>query len=366
MDDITWRTKLAERGQCRRSQDLLIIIAVFTLALGIWAWYFFFYARTPEYALHQIESGIEKHDTAQVQKYMNMDVFTGKAYDDLTADLFAFDKTLTPDSKSLFEKFYTLVKPTMTKGMQQTMEEYIQNGSWIIPAGDGLLKGQQLGIDFDEFIERSQIRHTKLKKIGEVKKEGHFATAAIDVQEEYTQTNFTLFVQLEESSSGHWQVTYIKNYQEFLALISQLQNTDIALYTASTKKLVDDYNNLFLQQQAAFKKLTARSGNTLTDPQRKKIRAYIEDEIIPSIQGRDNRLKGLEVPAGAQHLHELRLTTDDLSIQSWQAFAEGIGEKDMDKIEKSESLHKRSLEVDQKVSDIIKHTAIARSIPNIP
>ena len=366
MDDITWRTKLAERGQCRRSQDLLIIIAVFTLALGIWAWYFFFYARTPEYALHQIQAGIEKHDTAQVQKYVNMDVLTGKAYDDLTADLFAFDKTLTPDSKSLFEKFYARVKPTMIKGMQQAMEDYIQNGSWTTPAGTGLLKGQQLGVDFDEFMERAQIRHTSIKKIGEVKKEGHFATASVDVLEEYTQTTFTLLVQLEENSQGYWQVVYVKNYQDFLVQISQLQNTDIALYTASTKKLVDDYNNLFLQQQAAFKKLTLRTGNTLTDSQRKKISAFIEDEIIPSIHGRDNRLKALEVPAGAQHLHELRLATDDLSVQAWLSYADGIAQKDMEKIEKAESLHKRSLEMDQKVSDIIKHTAIARSIPNIP
>jgi len=35
-------------------------------------------------------------------------------------------------------------------------------------------------------------------------------------------------------------------------------------------------------------------------------------------------------------------------------------------LETAESLHKRSLEVDQKVSDIIKHNTISKTIPEIP
>ncbi len=365
MDDFTWKARLEERGQLRRSQNLLIIVSI-SLLLGLCAWYFFIYTRTPEYALQQVQSAIKSHDKAAFHKYVNTDLLVSKAYDDLTVDLFSYDKNLTPSTKALFEKFYVLVKPTITKGMMNTFDSYIENNAWDSPASTSLLKGQQLGIDFDEFIERSQIRNVSLQKIGEIKKDGNSATASIDMREDYTQTDFTLLVQLEADDSGHWQISYIKNYQDFLKTIREPLNTDITLYVASTQKLVDDYNNFFSQQQLQFKKIAAHQTNELSNDQRQKISKFIESDIIPGIMGRDNKLKAIEVPAGAKHLHELRLATDELSIDAWQLFAKGIAEDDIASLESAESLHKQSLEMDQKVSDIIKHTAIAKSIPNIP
>lgn len=366
MDDITWKTKLAQRNQTRHSQDLVTFIIIFSLLLGGWAWYFFIYTRTPDYALQQVQSAIKNHDRETFRKFVNADLLTSVAYDDLTVDLFSYDQTLTPSTKALFEKFYVLVKPTITKGMLSAFDSYIETGNWQEPEAVSLLKGQQLGIDFDEFLERSQLRNTSFREITDIKKDGKTATALIAIQEDYTQADFTLQVQLEADENGHWQIAYLKNYQEFLQTVGQLQNKDVAVYIAVTQKIVSDYNNLFLQQQVKFKNLTARKTTSLTDKQREQIREFIESDIIPAIEGRDRKLQDVIVPPGAQHLHDLRLQTDELSINAWKNFAMGLTENDTTLLETAETLHKRSLEVDQKVADIIKHTAIAKSIPNIP
>ena len=44
-----------------------------------------------------------------------------------------------------------------------------------VPEGTDILKGRQLGIDFERFIERSQIRNTTLVSIGKVEHNGHSA-----------------------------------------------------------------------------------------------------------------------------------------------------------------------------------------------
>ena len=366
MDDITWKARLEQRAFARQSHDLLTLIIIFSLILGGWAWYFFIYTRTPEYALEQLQASIKSHDTAAFHKYANIDLIASKAYDDLTLDMFSYDKTLNNSTKALFEKFYVLVKPTIISGMEKSIDTYINEGSWQDPSGTSILKGQQLGIDFDELLERTLLRTTAIQKIGDIKKEGRSATADIQVLEEYTQTPFTLKVQLEADDNGRWQVSYIKNYRDYLNAINQLQNKDIAAYIEQSQKIIDDYNNLFLQQQARFKKLTTRQEAWPNMAQRQQIKQLIDSEIIPAIEGRSHRLQELTIPDGAQHLQALRLQADELSVSAWTHFAAGLAMDDSAELETAESLHKRSLEVDQKVSDIIKHNTISKTIPEIP
>lgn len=61
MDDYTWQKKIRERNfRYRRSLLSLILLIFFALGLGTGMWYFLIYIRTPEYALQQLQSAIEK------------------------------------------------------------------------------------------------------------------------------------------------------------------------------------------------------------------------------------------------------------------------------------------------------------------
>lgn len=365
MMNTTRQTAAMLRRLNLRSKALYALLVIFLLLLGGWAWYFFSYSRTPAYALEQIQTAIKTNDAARFRRYVNVALLTDKAYDDLTQDLFASDKTLTAANKSKYEDFYKLIKPTMQAGLQECLEGYTATGTWPDPAGNSLLKGQQLGIDFNEFVERSQVRNTSLVQIVEIRQNGRTAAASIEILEEYTQTSFLLIVQLEADDSGSFQVAYIQNYGEFLAAIRQRQSKDVADYIAATQKIVTDYNNFFQQQQTQFKNLTARKDPQLSPAQSQKIKQFIEQEIIPAIEGRDNRLQSIEVPAGAQHLHDLRLESDALSIKAWQSFADGLATSNEAALDTAASLYKRALELDKAAADIVKHTAVTSTPPSI-
>ena len=171
MDDYTWQQKLQERRSKSTRWQLLLFI-VTAISLGSAIWYFGFYSRTPEYALEQAQLAWQEKDGEKFKRYVNLGLLTSRAYDDLTVDLFAYDATLTPQSKVMFEKFYIMIKPQLAVGLENAALNRISSGNWSLPEGTDILKGRQLGIDFERFIERSQIRNTTLVKVGKIEHTG--------------------------------------------------------------------------------------------------------------------------------------------------------------------------------------------------
>jgi len=365
MDDYTWQQRLqARRVQERRRLSLffLLIAAI----IGATVWYFFFYIRTPEYALKQIQTAIEEHDESTFDRYVNTDLLSSRAYDDLTVDLFAYDSELTPKTQAMFEKFYIMIKPQLAEGMKNAGLTRISSGNWNLPEGTDILKGRQLGIDFERFLERSQVRNTTLLKVGKVEHTGHSATAEVEVKEDYTQTPFTLILSMEQAEDGHWQVAYIKNYKAYLDKIAPLHNQDIADYIASTKNIIAENNGKFEVFQNHFKRLTHSKSGNLTKQQRDNIVRLIADDIIPNLQARQEELDAIKIPAGAQYLARQRQQATETSIKAWQHYIKGLQDENPAEFATAETLHKQELAIDLRVQDIIRHTAISKNIPNLP
>ncbi|MCR5758356.1 MAG: hypothetical protein K6F95_10680 [Selenomonas sp.] len=365
MDDYTWQQRLrARRLQERRR--LSFVFLLLAALIGAAVWYFFFYIRTPEYALNQVQTALAEQDEELFNHYVNTDLLSSRAYDDLTVDLFAYDSELTPKTKAMFEKFYIMIKPQLAEGLKSAGLMRISSGNWSLPEGTDILKGRQLGIDFERFLERSQMRNTTLVKIGKVEHTGHSATAEVEITEDYTQTPFTLLLSMEQAEDGHWQVAYIKNYKAYLDKIAPAHNKDIADYIASTKDIVTESNQHFEVFQNHFKRLNNSKNGQLTKQQKSNIIALIEDDIIPGLQERQTKLDDVEVPAGAQYLARQRQQATETSIKAWQHYVKALREDSPAEFATAETLHKQELAIDLRVQDIIRHTAISKNIPNLP
>lgn len=365
MDDYTWQKKLRQR-RIRQRRRLFFVFLLLATFIGTIIWYFLFYTRTPEYTLHQIRTAIEQHDSETFRHYINLDVLTSRAYDDLTIDLFAYDSALTPKTKVMLEKFYILIKPQLSDGLKQSVLSRIEGGAWTLPDGTDILKGRQLGIDFERFLERSQLRNTSLIGIGSIEHEGTGATAEVNILEDYTQTPFTLQLVMEQDDNGHWQVSYIKNYRQYLDTIAPLHNSDIASYINNTQDIVDAYNSDFGEYQQKFRRLTKTEQGRFSEQQRQQLSTLIEDEIIPALKKRQQKLDDIEIPAGAQYLARQRQQATETTIKAWQHFIKGLRENSSTEFSTAETLHKQELAIDLRVQDIIHHTAISKNIPNLP
>ena len=366
MDDYTWE-KTIQRRRIRRRRQALLILVLLILALGaFFGWHSYAEKRTPEYALEQAAIAVQKKDADSFRHYVNLDLVTSRGYDDLTADLLSYDTTLTAVNKAAYEKFYITVKPQLTSGTQDTILRRVSSGEWSLPEGTDILKGRQLGIDYERFLERSQIRNTSLVKLGAVERNGHTATASADIVEDYTQTPYTLQLVMEQAEDGHWQVVYIQNYRDYLDTIAPLQNGDIATYIEATQPIVDEYNPQLKQLQKKFQRLVKTESGTMTELQRIAVADLLSEQVIPLLEERQEKLDAVDVPPGAQYLARQRQQSTETTVKAWEHFINGLQQNRPSEFDTAETLHKQELAIDLRVEDIIHHTAISKNIPNLP
>ena len=363
MDDYTWNKKMLARRRKRSLQTFFIFFLVAGVIASV-VWYFFIYTRTPEYALKELSAGLASRNAETFTKYVDAETLTASAYDDLTVDMFAYDTSLPTQTKVLFEKYYAMIKPQLTAGVRDSIATYLNTGEWAEPEGTNILKGRQLGIDFESFMEKTLLPTTEFVSLGEVKKIGDNATAIVNIRHTSTGTEFPLQVALAKKEEG-WQVTSLKNYRTYLNTIMPLVNKDIQSYLAATKDIVDEYNYIFTIQRSEFSSLGASSDGRLSDSQRNKLKKFIQDEVIPAVKKRQSKLDEIEAPAGAKFLAGLRKESTELTIESWQSYVKGL-EGNTAEFENAETAHKKMLEIDLRIEDIINHSAMSQNLPNIP
>lgn len=372
--------------------ERVFVIFLFIFCLSCVAWYFVSYTKTPSYSMREGIEAFHEKDIADFRRRLDLPAITAKAYDDLTVDLFKYDTQLSDRERSLFENFYVLIRTQMCQGAIKVINTKFDTDKWTLP--EEMLKGRQLGIDFDLLLERSLIRHTTLLDVGNVIHHGDYATADVKVMEDYSQIPFTLNVTLRNFGGASWQVgqknfelfgrsftfpgmsftlgksdwkvVSVNNYREYLDAVSPALRKDLADYIDATAEIINRYNESFLQEQDAFINLQRTNNGLMGDNQRAQIAEYINQVIIPMRQYRQNELDAIPVPKGATYIANLRQESTKVTIQAWQFYAKGLIENNSAAFDTAESLHKQELALDQRIEEIVHSSAITRNLPDLP
>lgn len=390
MDDITWKRRLERRRRRRRNEWIVFSLFIVVVMSGV-VWYVVSYTKTPSYALTEALASLHSDDTTIFQNHIDFDAVTSRAYDDLTGDMFKYDKHLSDHDRAVFENFYVLIRSQMCQGAVKVIKTRLDTGQWTLP--EEMLKGRQLGIDFDLLLERSLIRHTSIVSVENVDNLGDTATADIKVIEDYMQTPFTLKVTLENSGGGiniggtsfelfgdtfkipginfklggnNWKVVRVENYHEYLDAVSPTLKSELADYIDATSEIVEHYNDIFLEEQLSFIDLQRTSTGIITQERRIQIAEYINQTIIPMLSNRQEELNKVPIPNGALYLANLRKESTAITIQAWQFYSSGLIEDNSAAFDTAESLHKQELVLDQRIEELIHDSAVAKELPNLP
>lgn len=363
MSTFDWQEQLAKRRR-RTKYERIATLSLIVFVLGFFLWRIF-YANTPEYALDRLSHALAAHDSQSLQKYCSLEDVTSHAYDDLTRDMFASDDKLSNDTKVMFEQFYIKIKPQILDNTQPLLLSYVETGSWQPPGSDNILKGRQLGIDYEYLIERSQLRSTAFVKIESIDRTGDTALAKVQVRDEYTGTLFTLNLLLTQAGDN-WQVTRIVNYRDFLDFLRPIQSSGLTAYIKATKSIIDKYNDIMDTQQTNFGRLSTTDKGSLTADQRSKLAGYIKSDIIPALEKRQQELNAVPVNDGAQYLQKLRAQETQLSLAEWQHFLKGIQENSFPELNIAKAFHANALELQHRIDDVIKNTAVNKMAKSIP
>ena len=391
MDDYTWRMRLAARRR-RRQRERLFLLTLLVMALTAVFLYFSVYTKTPEYAMREMVVAYKAGDAETFRRHVDLNSITLAAYDDLTSDLFKYDTQLSDRERSLFENFYVLIRRQMCKGAVKVLDTYIDTREWTLPSG--ILKGRQLGIDYDLLLDRSLIRHTSLIDLEDVEHHGEEATATFSIVEDYSQAPFVLKVTLKDLANesyniggnefeifgkkikfpgftfnlggSDWKVVSVDNYRGYLDAVSPLLRKNLAEYIDATAEIVDRYNQTFAAAQNNFISMQKSPYGIMFNYQRTNVSDYVTNTIIPTLESRQAELDQVPVPEGAQFLANLRQESTRVTILAWQSYVKGITENSAADLDTAESLHKQELALDQRIEEIVHNSAVTRNVPELP
>ena len=391
MDDYTWRKRLEARRNRRKRERYFAIFFLIAL-IGAFFLYIGVYTKTPNYAMQSAQKALTENDSNTFNRYVDLISLTSRAYDDLTVDIFKYDTQLSERERSLFENFYVLIRPQIAQGAVEVINYKISNNLWTLP--DGILQGRQLGIDFDLLLERSMIRHTSIISIGNIEyTDVDKAIVNLNVVEDYTATPFTLQLDIEKVNgagwsfggfefdfwnrkwkvgtlnfnlgTSDWRVVGINNYREYLNLIAPTLKQELADYIDSTQEIINRYNAVFRLQQNEFNSLQRTQNGIMNSQQKERIASFIENNIIPTLQNRQQELDSIEPPNGAIYLSKLRRDTTNITVSAWSYYIKGLRENSAESFYTAESLHKQELAIDQRIEEIVHNSAISRERPDI-
>ena len=284
----------------------------------------------------------------------------------LVDDLFLYDAGLTDETRAAYTRFYRDIKPQLVAGVAETIRLHIATGEWLLPDGNALTKGRQLGIDFERFLERSQLRNSEVLKIGDFHVIDRSAAAPLSVRDRHTGIESTLTLLMEQAADGHWQITGIANYQQYLDAIAPRQNRDIADYIAATYDIVAEGNDELANLKERFRAITKNAGGKLEGASASELTSLISKGIIPALKERQRRLDTVSIPLGAQYLANLRHTSTELAIAAWQHYQRAVETQSVSEFNTAETLKKQEIETDLRITDIIRHNVVSQSLPNIP
>lgn len=391
MDDYTWNKKIrARRRRVRYERLFFLLLLIFGTSFAIWN--YTSRTKTPSYAVTEIGTAIDSGDAQTFNRRVDLNSILNRAYDDLTGDMFKNDPNISMSERLLFENFYVLIRPQMCAGAAKVINTKISTGNWILP--EEILKGRQLGVDFDLLLERSLIRNTKILAVENIEHLGEKATAEVKIVEETTNTPFTLKITLRNFSNVGWQVgsgtfeifgetwkfpglsfgfddnswkvVSVDNYKEYLATVTPIIQAALENYIDATAEIVDSYNYLFEIEQSNFIIMQRTTSGIMSYSQRERIANYITGTIIPTLEERQAELQKIEVPPGAMYLANLRYESTNVTIAAWKAYAQGLLEDNAVEFERAESLHKQELILDQRVEEVVKNSAVTRALPELP
>ena len=365
MESRSFQSRMRRR-QAKEKRATVLVLFIFALILGLWLWYCFVYTRTPEHALRSLSDACVHHDSAAVLNGVDFDRVLSRAYDDLIDDMLRYDAALTAESKKQYEQFYDVIKPQMLDGLREVILGYVNTEEWSLPQGTSLTKGRQLGIDFERFLERSQIRNMEALEVEKIKVAGDTTDAQIAIRDRVTETPFSLRVRMEREQDGHWKIIRMDNYKLYLDTLAPRQNKDIADYIAATHELVAEYNERLASMQSRFSLIAGSGKGRFAGKVAASLSSLIEDEVVPTLKERQERLDAVAIPKGAAYLANLRHASTDLSIAAWTHYLKGIATGENMEYNTAETLLKQEMEIELRIIDIIRHNTVSQALPDIP
>ena len=335
-------------GMSRWKQRLIavLVLLVLLVAGGAW-WYVSHHAKTPEYALQKIEQALEKHDADTFFRYVDVDGVLDASYADFMSSAIQADQPMDDEAKAAVESFAAVVKAPVLKSFHEAIQTFVATGSW--PAATG--EETEMLLDPSVAMQKAGFAGVTLQGIDRVAMHDEDATAVamVRVHQEETDEDFVLRVVLTPADDGHYRVTAIENYRDYIVMLAKARRAKVETYLSETAALVAAHEASMREAEAQRAEILS-AGQLGKDATRQALKDLMESTVLPDWQARKAELEAIDVPESAQALHRLRLRICDLYIGYAEGYAAWMTDKKAATIRDAEQklIQAKTLEQEEK------------------
>ena len=331
------------------------LIAVLVLLAVLVAGGAFFYVthqrKTPEYAMSEITQALEKHDADTFFRYVDVDGVLDASYTDFMSGALQTEQPMNDEAKGAVESFASMVKAPVLKSFHEAIETYVKTGAWPTATGEET----EALLDPSVAMQKAGLAGVELRGVDRVELHDEDATAVamVRVHPQESDEDFVLRVVLAPADDGHYRVTGIENYRDYVVMLAKARRSKVDAYLQETASLVATHEAAMREAETQRAEILAAGtlGNNAT---RIALQTLMTETILPDWQARKTALEAIDAPEAAMALHRLRLRICDLYIGYAEGYAAWMADKKAATIRDAEQKLKQAKTLEQEEKFLTK------------
>ena len=284
------------------------LAALAVVVAGGGYYYFHVHTDTPAHAIEAVGESIAHHDLKEFHRAVNVDSVLDSGYEGFADGLAAIDSTATPETQEALRNVTRMLREPMMLSLKAALESYVATGKLNPEQNVGVL----------ELLERTglngaEIRDVKNVELNDADKNQAFADVMVYQPE--LGRDFPIEIVLARGKDDRWQITRVKNFQEYVAQITQARREQLNQYLAQAAEINARHD---VTVRAAEEKygLILSAGSLAQDKTRAELKTLIDDTFKRDWELRKQELFGLHVPKDAEPLHNLYLRICDVWLDA--------------------------------------------------
>ncbi len=317
-----------------KAQLAVVLVIAAMLFAGAGVWYFKFYTKTPEYALHQIQTAIQNHDQDTFNEYVDTECLINAAVDDILAGMMSADHAQMAASQDSMNNLAGIFRAPLRYSFHSVLEGLVRTGTW---GGEAIREeGTDTQLDTGLILSKLGLRDVSFHGLDSLEKDKDNGTvnACLRIYPAIAGEEFILRAQLSETVSGRWQIKKIVNFNDLLDFIERARQAKLKAYLASTDIIINKLGTVI--KETDQKRAAVMRGHSLGETSvRHALHDIVTGEVLPAWQTCLDGLEKTTVPDSAHSIHRLRQRIAKSRIEYCQLYGEWLDSKNAGTIRKA-------------------------------
>lgn len=293
--------------------------------------YYYFHVRTdtPDFAIKAVNQSIENHDLKEFHRAVNVDEVLASGYDGFVDSMTAPGSANTPDAKEAIRNFTQMLRVPLILSLKSAIDSYVITGE--------LNAQENLGVM--ELINRTGLNDIEVRSVKNIElNDANNAEAFADlvIYQPELGREFPIKLLLARKDDNRWQITAVRNFQEYVAQITQARRMQLDEYLAKAGEINVKHEATIREAEQKYSAILTK-GNLAQEQTRDELKDLVNDVFKADWEARKQELFTLPVPREAAQLHDLYMKICDLAIAAAQDYAKWLDDKNVATIKTAEN-----------------------------